>query len=442
MNIRLSDHFTYKTLLRYTLPCVVMMIFTSVYTVVDGLFVSNIVGKSAFAAVNLLYPFLMLFPAVGFMIGAGGSALVSKMMGEGKTKDANQVFSMLIWVSALLGVVFAVTGVVLLPTVARFFGAEGEMYDNCLLYGYIIFPATPFYMLQNTFQNFLIASEKPKLGLAVTAISGCTNIVLDALAVLVLRWGLVGAAIATAFSQVLGCMIPLIYFLRSKNGLLRLERSKFRLRAFIKTCTNGASEFLMNVSMAIVGMLYNFQLMRMIGEDGVAAYGVLMYVGFVFIAVFLGYSMGCAPIISYHYGAENKAELHNLYKKSLWIIAVSGFLLTALAEALAMPLALIFTGYDPALMALTQRAFVLYSSSFLFAGWGILGSAFFTALNNGLISGIISVFRALVLQTAAVLLLPLVMGLDGVWLAVVAAEALSFVITLIFLCANKKRYGY
>lgn len=442
MKIRLSDHFTCRRLLRFTLPSIVMMIFTSIYGVVDGLFVSNFVGKTPFAAINLIMPFLMAFGALGFMIGTGGSALVAKTLGEGKQERANALFSMLIGVTLALGVAVAAVGMPLLRPAARALGAQGAMLEDCVRYGGILLPATGAFMLQNVFQSFMITAEKSRLGLAVTVAAGLTNMVLDFVFIVPLGWGLAGAAIATAISQVIGGAVPIVYFARKNDSLLRLTKAKFEGRILLRTCTNGSSELMSNISASIVTMLYNFQLMRLAGEDGIAAYGVVMYVNFVFSAIFIGYSIGAAPVIGYHYGAQNHAELKNLFRRSLVLVVISGVAMTVLAELLAQPLTHVFVGYDAGLYALTVRGFMLYSISFLVSGVNIFGSAFFTALNNGLVSAAISFLRTLVFQVAVVLLLPLLLGIDGIWLAIVAAELLALAVTLVFFIVKRKQYHY
>lgn len=442
MNIRLSDHFGYRRLLRFTLPSIAMMIFTSIYGVVDGLFVSNFVGKTPFAAVNLIMPFLMVLGVLGFMFGTGGCALIARMLGEGKKEKANQTFSMLIAVTVLCGAALAALGIAFLEPIAALLGAQGELLKLCVRYGGISLLALPALMLQYEFQSFLIAAEKPKLGLAVTVASGVTNMALDALFIAGFGWGVAGAAAATAMSQVVGGVVPLAYFARENDSLLRLVRPVFDGRALVKTCTNGSSELMSNVSMSLVSMLYNVQLMRYAGEDGVAAYGVLMYVNFIFLATFIGYANGSAPVLSYHYGAEHKDEMKSIRQKSLVIIAAFSLGMFACSELLARPLTAIFVSYDAALMELTVRAFKIYSLSFLFAGVAIYGSSFFTALNDGLTSALISFLRTLLLQTSAVILLPLILGIDGVWWSIVAAEAAAALLTAAFMKGKQKQYGY
>ena len=442
MNIQLSDHFTYQKLLRFTLPSIGMMLFTSIYGVVDGYFVSNFAGKAPFTAVNFIMPFLMILGAFGFMFGTGGSALIAATMGAGRQKKANELFSMLVWLSFGAGVMIAALGIVFLPNVAALLGAEGTLLRNCVLYGRIVLLALPMFMLQMEFQSFFITAEKPQLGLWVTIASGVTNMVLDWLFVAILPWGLAGAAAATAISQTVGGIVPLFYFARPNTSLLHLGKWRFDSRALLKTCTNGSSELMSNLSMSLVGMLYNVQLMDYAGEDGVAAYGVLMYLSMIFMAIFVGYAIGTAPVISYHYGAENRAELHSLLHKSLVIIAVTSVSMVVLGEVLARPLSAIFVGYEPALFELTLRGFAIFSFSVLFSGLAIYGSSFFTALNNGLVSAVISFLRTLVFQIAAVLLLPLIWDIDGIWLSVVAAELAAALLTAAFLLGMKKRYGY
>jgi len=443
MHIQLSDHFTYPRLLRFVLPSVVMMIFTSVYGVVDGLFISNFVGKTAFAAINLIWPFLMGVSALGFMVGTGGSALVSKTLGEGKREKANRDFSLLIYGTILVGAFLTIIGFLVMRPVAVFLGAEGELIDLCVVYGRIIIVAQVPFFLQVAFQSFLVTAEKPKLGLAITVAAGLTNILLDALLVAVFPLGVVGAAVATAMSQVVGGIFPLVYFARRNNSLLRLTRTRYVGWVLWRTCTNGASELMTNLSSSLVNALYNFQLMRLAGEDGVAAYGVIMYANFMFTAAFFGYSIGCAPIVGYHYGAGNSRELKNMFRKSLVLMAVVGLAMVALAEGLALPVSRVFVGYDTGLLALTDRGFRLYSLSFLLMGFNIFSSAFFTALSNGAVSAAISFSRTLLFQTAAIFLLPLIIpGTDGIWLAIVAAELLGLAVTTFFFLKMRSVYRY
>lgn len=442
MSIQLSDHFTYKKLLRFTLPSIAMMIFTSIYGVVDGFFVSNFVGKTPFAAVNFIMPFLMILGAFGFMFGTGGSALVSKTMGEGDMEKANRLFSMLTYISTALGVVIAVLGIVFIRPIAAMLGAEGAMLDDCVLYGRIILVALPAFMLQQEFQSFFVTAEKPQLGLISSVAAGVTNMVLDALFIAVFQWGIAGAAIATAASQLIGGLFPIIYFSRPNTSLLRLTKTTFDGKALLKTCTNGSSELMGNISMSLVNMLYNVQLMKYAGEDGVAAYGVLMYVSMIFMAAFIGYSIGTAPVVGYHYGAENHGELKSLLKKSLVIVGGFSVCMLLLGEVLAKPLSLIFVSYDTELLRLTLRGFTIFSFSFLFAGVAIFGSGFFTALNNGLISALISFLRTLVFQIAAILILPMIWEVDGIWISIVVAELMAAVVTVVFLIAMRKKYHY
>ena len=440
--IRLSDHFSYSNLLHFTLPSICMMVFTSIYGVVDGLFVSNFAGKTPFAAVNLVMPFIMILGGMGFMIGTGGTALVSKLMGEGKKDEANSTFSMMVLFTLLLGIVLSAVGFLTMRPVSYFLGATDAMIDDCVLYGRIVTGFTFAFMLQNVFQSFFIAAEKPRLGLIVTVAAGVTNMVLDALFIAVFNWGVAGAAIATGLSQCVGGVLPLIYFLRPNDSLLRFRPTSLRLRPILQACGNGSSELMSNISSSLVGMLYNFQLMRLIGEDGVSAYGVLMYVQFIFVAIFIGYSIGCAPVVSFHFGAQNHSELKSLLRKSVLLMASGGVLLTIAARLLATPLAHLFVGYDTGLFELTSHAFRLFSWSFLLAGFNIFASGFFTALNNGAISAAISFLRTLVFQTASVLILPLLLDVDGIWWAITVAEIFAFLISLMFLYLKRNKYHY
>ena len=451
MKIQLSDHFTYKRILRFAFPPIVMMVFTSIYGVIDGLFVSNFIkdNGASFEAINFIMPYLMLLGAVGFMFGTGGGALVAKHLGMGERDKANSLFSLFIYLPAILGVIITVIGLFLLRPVSIFLGAEpdSEMLNLSLRYGQIFLLGLPFYMLQIEFQGFFATAEKPNLGLIFTVASGVTNIILDALFVALLGWGVEGAALATITSQMVGCVGPLIYFARPNSSLLRLTKFKFDGRATLQACINGSSELMTNVSMSLVGMLYNFQLLKYAPDFGIKSYGVLMYVNFIFISVFIGYTVAVAPIIGYNYGASNHKELRNVLAKSLVIISIMSVIMFVLAEVLATPMSFIFTRYDAVLLERTKEAFFFYSFSFLFSGIAIFGSSFFTSLNNGPVSAIISFLRTLLFQVAAVLILPMLFSdpekkVIGIWLSIVVAEFLAVIVTIIFILVKRKKYHY
>ncbi|MCI9501859.1 MAG: MATE family efflux transporter [Hungatella sp.] len=441
-SIHLWDHFTYKRLLRFTLPSMVMMVFTSVYGVVDGFFVSNFVGKTPFAAVNFIMPLLMILGCAGFMFGTGGSALIAKTMGEGKAKKANELFSLIVYAGLVSGILIMVFGLVLLKPAAILMGAEGRLLEDSILYGKIILAATPFYILQYEFQCLFATAGKPQMGLCVTMASGITNMVLDGVFVAVFSWGLAGAAWATALSQFVGGVAPLIYFGRENSSQLRLGKCGFDGKALLRTCANGSSELMSNISMSVVGMLYNIQLIKYAGENGVAAYGVLMYVSLIFQAIFIGYAVGGAPVIGYHYGAGHHDELRNLLRKSIRLMAVFSLLMFLAGQALARPLSLLFVSYDEELLEMTVHAFAIFSFSFLLSGFSIFTSSFFTALNDGLTSALISFLRTLVFQSGAVLLFPLAWGLEGIWMSIVAAEVLAAGVMALFLGGKRRVYHY
>lgn len=442
MNIQLSEHFTYKKLIKFTIPTIIMMIFTSIYGVVDGIFVSNCVGSSAFASVNLIMPALMILGTVGFMFGTGGSALISKTIGEGEKEKANEYFSMLAYLLTIIGIVFTIIGVFLIEPVAKLLGADENMLTDCVTYGRTLIIFLVPFMLQNSFQSFLIVAEKPTFGLIISIIAGITNMILDFLFMYVFKMGVLGAALATGISQLVGGIIPLTYFIRKNDSPLKLTKAKFEWKAILKTCTNGSSEMLTNLSMSLVNMLFNMQLMKYAGADGVVAYGIIMYVGFIFSGTYLGYSIGTAPIIGYHYGAGNTDELKSLLKKSLKLILVTSLAMTGLAEILSKLLASIFVSYDIELLEMTTNAIRLFSISYLISGFNIFASSFFTALNNGLISAVISFLRTLVFQVAMILILPSIIAINGIWLSVVVAEILALIISTTLIIKNKKKYKY
>ena len=442
MKIQLSDHFSYKRLLRFVMPSIVMMVFTSIYGVVDGLFVSNFVGDTAFAAINLIMPLNTILGGVGFMLGTGGSALVAKMLGEQKKDLANRYFSMMIWISVIVGLGLTFAGLVVIRPVSLLLGATKGMLPHCVLYGSITMGFTVSFMLQYTFQSFLIAAEKPNLGLLATVAAGVTNMVLDALFIAVFKWGVAGAALATGLSQCVGAVIPLVYFLRRNTSLLKLVKTRLEVKPILKACANGSSEMVSNATSAIIGILYNFQLLKYAGENGVASYGVLMYVQFVFAAIFIGYSMGSAPVISYHFGAGNYGELKNLFKKSNTFMFITGVVMVVAAQLLAVSLAKLFVGYNPILFDMTVRALRISTISFIIVGINVFASSFFTALNDGGVSAAISFLRTFIFKMAAILVLPVMFQLDGIWFADVTAEVFAFFISLVFLFAKRKKYRY
>ena len=444
MQIRLSDHFTYTRLIRFTLPSIAMMIFTSIYSVVDGFFVSNFAGKTPFAAVNLIMPFIMIVATVGFMFGTGGTAIVAKSFGEGKPDYANRCFSLFVYTAFGIGVVVAVLGFIFIRPISTLLGASGELLENCVVYARILLPALPFFVMQLLFQSFFVTAEKPQMGLIVTVSSGVTNMVLDAVLVILLprEYKLIGAAIASAASQTMGGMIPLLYFFRPNSSLLRLGKTSWDGKAILRACVNGSSEFMSNIAMSLVGMLYNRQLLRYAGENGVAAYGVMMYVSMIFAAAFIGYSIGTSPVIGYHNGAANHAELRSILRKSLRMIGAFGVFLTVTALLCAEPLAKIFVGYDASLVALTVSGFRIFSLSFLLMGFTNFSSGFFTALGDGLTSALISFLRTLVFETSAILLLPLLWDITGVWVAGIVAESLALLLSIAFLIGKRKRFHY
>lgn len=442
MEIKLSDHFGYRKLIRFTFSPIIMMIFTSIYGMVDGYFVSNYVGKTPFAALNLIWPFTMFLGAIGFMFGTGGTALVSKTMGEGDQKKANGYFSLIIYAAIALSIILDLIGILLMRPVAMWMGAEGELLEQAVLYGDIITAALPSFVLQFAFQPFMVAAEKPRLGLWMTVVSGCTNMVLDWLLIGVFGLGLGAAAAATVASQVVGAAWPLLYFALPNDSLLRLGRPLLEFRPFIKACTNGLSELVTNIALSFVSMIYNARLLILAGEDGVAAYGVIMYVAMLFLAIFFGYSMGSAPVISFHYGAQDYTELRSLRRKSWHLQSVAALIMTASAILASPLIAKVFAGYDRGLYEMTCRAFMIYSISFLLSHFNIFASSFFTALNDGITSAAISFSRMLIFQVTFVYVLPLFMGLDGIWFAMPATELCTIILSLTMYAVRRKRFHY
>ena len=440
--IQLSDHFDNKRIIRFVIPSIIMMVFTSIYSIVDGFFVSNFAGKTSFAALNLIFPFFMLIGALGFMMGAGGTAVVSRTLGENRKEDASRYFSLIVYFTLFMGVIAAILGFIFMPSVARLLGAKGEMLEKCILYGRILMLSFPAFMLQYVFQTFFVAAEKPRLGLAFIIGAGCLNIVLDAIFVVGFKWGLAGAAAATCIGQVFAGLGPAVYFILPNDSLLKLTKTRFYGKVLLKSLTNGSSELMSNVADSLVNILYNWQLLRFAGEDGVAAYGAIMYICFISLAVFLGYSMGIAPVVGYHFGAGNKSELRNLFIRSMMLTGMMGAAILILAEVFAGNITGIFVGYDEGLRNMTLHGLRIYSISYILMGFNIFASGFFTALSDGVTSAIISFMRALVFESAAVIILPMIFGLDGIWSTIIAAESAALTITIFFMIHKRRVFGY
>ncbi len=442
MDIKLSDHFDYNRLIRFTAPSIFMMIFASIYSVVDGFFVSNYVGNIQFASLNLIFPFIMVLSAFGFMFGAGGSALVALTFGSGDDKKANEIFSLIIYTVLIVSTSFAIIGYIVTPQVAKLLGASEEMLPYCILYARISFIGMPFFMLQNAFQTFMITAERPTFGFLITVAAGITNMILDFVFMGVLHMGLGSAAAATVLGQIVGGFIPLIYFIFPNTSKLRLCKTRFMGYALLKTITNGSSEFLSNVSASIVNMLYNFQLMKFAGELGVSAFGIIMYTNFIFVGVFFGYSMGASPIAGYNLGAENYEELQNVFKRSIRLITIVSIAMTCISELAAKPLTMIFASSQPELLAIAVPAMRIYALSYLFCGFNIFSSSFFTAMNNGKVSAIISSLRLFLFQLVFILVLPIFLGINGIWGTIIAAEVCSLAVTIYFFLKYKNVYHY
>ena len=442
MEIKLSDHFTYCKLLRFTLPSIITMIVMSIYSVVDGLFVSNLVGDAALSAVNIIFPSTMIVGALGFMLSIGGSAIVARTLGEGDPELANRYFSMIVYAVLILGTILSVGCAIFIEPIARLSGASDALMADCITYGRILMMGSIVFMLQITFQNFLVVAERPQMGLVLSIAAGVTNMVLDYVLIAVFHMGVAGAAIATTMSYFVGGVIPLVYFIKGAPCGLRLGRTRFYGKAFLQTCTNGSSELMSNISTSVVGILFNIQLMRIIGEPGVAAHSVMMYVDFVFVAAFLGFSIGSAPIVSFHYGAQNHKELQNVFRKSMIVIGTTSLAMVAASELLSRPLSMAFVGYNASLLEMTVHGFRLFALCYFFAGVNIYASSFFTALSNGAVSALISFVRSLVLRGGLVMILPLALELDGVWLSVALAETLGACLAIFLFIRYHKRYHY
>lgn len=440
--IHLSEHFTYSKLLRFTLPTILMNIFLSLYIIVDGYFVANFVGKTEFAAINLIMPVLNILGTIGYMFGVGGSALIAKTLGEQKEDQANRLFSLIVLVSAGLGVLLMMAGFIFMRPITSLLGAEGQLLEDTVLYGRIFILALPAWILLYEFQLFFVTAEKPRLGLLITVLAGLSNIAFDALFIIGFKWGLAGAAAASALSQLVGGVFPIIYFIRKNNSLLKLVKPVWDGRALVKSLTNGSSEFMAEAAWSLVAIVYNIQLLKYAGEDGVVIYGLLMYVSLIFAAIFVGYSNGIGSVFSYHYGAQNHGELKNLRKRSLTLIGVASVAMFVLSEALAHPFSTLFLQDAPNLLPDAVHAFRIVSVCYLFTGVAVFSSAFFTALNNGQVSALISFLRTFVFELGAVLLLPLLLGVDGIWFAIVFAELMAAVVGSIFMVALRKKYQY
>lgn len=440
--IQLSDHFTYKKLIRYSIPMIGVLIITSIYGVIDGLFISNVEGDIAFSAVNLILPGVMMFSSIGFMIGSGGAAIVSKTLGEGKRDMASKYFSMLIYLLIISGIICAIIGAIFTKQIANLLGASGKMIDYCIEYGRILFLFLPFMMLQYAFQSYFAVAEKPTFGLIITICAGLANFIGDFLLIKVFSFGVSGAAVASGASMVVGSIPAILYFALNKNLKFKLVPTKFNFKIIRQALSNGSSEMVSYLSMSFVNMLYNAQLMKYYGENGVSAYGVIMYVGFVFSGFYMGVSQAMAPVVGYNYGAQNKEELKNVFKKSIVTLSIIAIFLTLFAELLSYPIGFVFFRKNKELLSLTKMAIRLYAIGYIISWVNIFGSAFFTGLNNGFASAVISFGRMLVFQLSAIFIMPLIFGEKGLWLAMVVSECLSLFVTSFFVLTKRKKYGY
>lgn len=441
--VRLSDHFTYKRLIKFTISPILMMVFTALYNVVDGFFISNYGGKLDFAGVNFIMPYLFAISAVGVMMGSGGSALIGKLFGEGNTKKANETFSLVIYSSFVMGVILSIISYIFLDKIILLLGATPDLVASARSYALPLLISLPFFILESESLSLFMVAERPHLGLCVKLFCGSLNIVLDAVFMVSLHMGARGAAIATMINQLFGGIIPLVYFsIRKTKSTLHIGKTSLDFKTLGKVITNGSSELVSNISANIVSMLFNVQLIKYAGENGVASYGVLMYLCFIFNAMFFGYAIGVAPIVSYHYGAKNHEELSNILKKSLIINISASLVMFLISELGADTLAHIFVGYDETLKAMTVHGFRIFSFLFLLMGFNVFASSFFTALNNGLVSALIAFLRTLVFQISSVMILPIFWGIDGIWISPLVAEILALIISFSFLISLKKKYGY
>jgi len=440
--MQISDRFTFFRLIRFALPTIIMVIFTSLYGIVDGLFISNVVGDDAFTAVNLFLPVFYMLGSIGFLLGSGGCALIAKLFGQGDEHTARRMFSGLFIITAVTAATFTAIMIPVMPRVASALGAKGDVYGHCVTYGRIMLAGLVPFILQSFFQYYFAVADRPKLGLAITVAAGVTNMLGDFLLIYVADMGVVGAAVATIVGECVGSVIPVAYFFIKKGKRLYFAKPSFNAKTIFKICSNGSSEMITNISSSLVNMLYNFQLLKYIGNDGVVAYGILMYIGFIFIGCYLGFAVGVSPIVGYNYGANDREQLQSIFKKCLLFYTAAAVIMTALSEALASPLAYVFVNYDENLLELTTLAIRIYSLSFLISGFNIFASAFFTALNNGPVSFVISVSRTLLFQIGAVFLTPLIFGVNGIWSATAVAELLSLAISVTMIMIYRKKYGY
>ena len=438
--IKLSDHFSCAKLLLFAIPTIGMIMISITYDVVDGYFVSNYIGKTAFSAVNIIYPFQLLLSMVGYMFGSGGSALIAAELGDGNQQNARLYFTAIIKAAAAIGVVLAVAGVLLLRPVAVMIGATPEILEYGLPYGRTLFLFLPIMILGYTFQSILITAEKPKLGLYISLGNLFSNALLDWLFVAVFKWGMVGAAVATGIGACLNGLVPLIYFARPNSSPLHFCKGRVQVKPLLKACGNGSSEMVNDMSTSLIFVLYNYQLLRMLGEDGVAAYGVTVFVEGIFAAVFYGLAMQATSIVGYHFGAKNYPELKSLLKNGIILNFISGILMFVLAQVSAPLISRIYVGYDETVYRLSVHAMRMYAFAFLLQGFNEYASAYFTGLNNGLVSGILAFTRTFLIQTVMILVLPLLLGTDGLWLAQAATEVFAAVIAIVFFITRKHEY--
>ena len=436
----LSRAYTLSGLVRFALPSMVMMVFLSVYTIVDGIFISNFVGTLALGAVNIIFPLISLEMGLGIMLATGSNAIIARRLGEGDAALARQNFSLVVLVAVVCGLMVEGLALLFLPQIIDLLGASAAQYPYCRDYPRAMLLFAPALFLQVGFQSYFVTAGRPKLGLLVMVGAGLVNIGLDYL--LIPRLGVAGAGLATGLGYMVPAMAGLCFFARPRGGDLYLVRPSLERGLLWRACLNGSSEMVSNMANAVSTFLFNIMFMRCYGEDGVAAITMALYFQFVFAAVYFGYSGGVAPIISYKFGNGDTAGLRQVVRDSFRFILGISLLNFTVAILVSAPALLLFAGGNREVASIAQEGFPLFAVSFLFAGVGIFASNMFTALSDGVTSALISFMRTLLFLALAILLLPLVFKEAGLWAAISVAEGMGALVALVCLVLRRPQYQY
>lgn len=437
----LARDFDIKSLLKFALPTIIMMLLMGLYTIVDTIFVARFVGTDALSALNIVCPVINLIVGLGTMLATGGSAIVARKMGEGKSVRASQDFTLIIGAGALIGVVITVFGIVFIDSIIWSLGASRILFPYCREYLFFLLLFTPASVMQVLFQNLIVTAGRPGIGMALGISAGAANILFDYIFIVLLQMGILGAALGTGIGYLIPTVAGILFF-TAGNGSLCFRKPVMDISILTGSCANGFSEMVSQTASAVTTFFFNRIMMKLLGEDGVAAVTIMIYTQFLLTAFYIGFSMGAAPVISYNYGKQDNLRLKKVFSICMRFIILVSIVIFGLAVAFGTPLVSLFVKKGTSVYEIARKGFLIFPFGFLFCGLNIFTSATFTALSNGKLSAVLSFLRTFGLILVLLLILPEFMGVAGVWLAVPTAELITMPVALYFLYHNKDRYHY